>query len=148
MTARPSSICASLALALVFWGCDLTAIPQMDGALSVQPDQQEYRLSTEVHVDLTVVNTSRRTLFLPACGSDLTFVVERREDGTWENYKGGFCRAIYAMGYRTVAKPGTSFRLTTRIKEAGRYRVRLTYKAGRKAERPKITRSGAFFIRS
>ncbi|GEM_PF-6972286 len=133
---------------LVFWGCDVTGEPQSRRAISVASEQKQYTLGPDAQVDFTVANPSNRMLYLPVCGPDLTFVLERRADGAWESYSGGLCPAIYAMGYRRILDPGASFRITTRIGEAGRYRVRLSYKTSRQAEEPEVVRSNTFFVRA
>ena len=132
---------------LVFWGCDLLGHSGTRSDISIQPEHQEYTLNPEAQVELTVTNTSESTLYLPVCGPDLTFIVERRKSGTWENYNTPLCRAIYAMGYRRAVEPGASFSITTEISEAGRYRMRLSYKTDREVDDPSDARSGTFTVR-
>lgn len=131
---------------LVFLGCDSTGAPQTSEDISIEPERKQYTLDPEAQVDFTGINISDRTLYLPVCGPDLTFIVERHEGGTWEHYSGGLCPAIYAMGYRRAVEPGASFRMAARIGETGRYRVRLSYKSNRKAEEAQDVRSEAFTV--
>lgn len=135
-------------MSLVFWGCDLTGASQTSEDISIEPEQDQYTLGPEAKVNFTAVNTSHRTLYLPVCGPDLTFYMERYEDGEWESYSGGLCPAIYAMGYDRAVEPGDSLRITSRIGEAGRYRVRLSYKTSRDAEEPKNVRSEEVIVRA
>ena len=134
-------------MSLVLWSCDSAGTSQSSENISIEPEQMEYTLDPDAQIDISIVNTSARTVFLPVCGPDLTFVVERFESGTWENYSAGLCLAIYAMGYRRTAEPGDSFRVTTRIEEQGRYRVGVSYKTSRDAEDPKNVRSEEFVVR-
>jgi hypothetical protein len=97
----------------VLWGCDSAGTLRSDDDISIGPEKMQYTLNPDAQIGISIVNTSARTLFLPVCGPDLTLVVERFESGTWENYSGGLCLAIYAMGYRRTAEPGDSFRVTT-----------------------------------
>jgi hypothetical protein len=135
-------------MSLVLWGCDSAGTSQSGEGISIEPEQMQYTLDPDAQSGISIVNTSARTLYLPVCGPDLTFVVERFESGTWENYSAGLCLAMYAMGYRRTAEPGDSVRVTTRIEEEGRYRVGVSYKTSRDEEEPKTVRSDGFVVRA
>jgi hypothetical protein len=97
------------------------------------PSAGDVRISTSVNrsaprgqlnVSAIVENRGSRTVLLPQCGDRVVVLVDRREDGRWELYKGGYCIADVAWGPLELA-PGAGTTAAESITERGTYRLRL-----------------------
>ncbi|WP_157621421.1 hypothetical protein [Salisaeta longa] len=136
-----------LLLPLVLWGCDVTGAPDIEEALTVVSEQAQYTLNPVAEVTLVVTNKSPQALFLPTCGPNLSYSVERRVRATWKTHSVVLCPAVLGWEDKRVA-PGATFRFTVRISEEGRYRVHLSYETSPDAEPSKNVRSEVFVVKA
>lgn len=98
------------------------------------------------NVAITVENQGSRPVLLEHCGDRLLVMVDRREDGEWETYKGGLCTAEVSWAPRELA-PGARLTAAEWLTQPGRYRLRLAASYRDDREPVRTVTSGGFTVR-
>lgn len=110
----------TLALALLVAACNApTGL-----ATGVRLDMAQSVFARGAPIAFTVVNTSRQTVFVAACGDRMSVAIEHWEDAAWRQYSSGVCLAIYPMVPLPVSA-GASREGSRVVRDAGRYRILL-----------------------
>lgn len=127
---RRAWVVAGLAMALV--ACGTTANPDAglpSAGLRVQTTATSFPVDSPVTV--SVVNISSDTLMLNGCCGSLTVAVDQWMGTAWQQFAGGYCRAMCPLG-PLVLGPGDSVvgEPTTRL-DVGQYRLHVgVYRPG------------------
>lgn len=77
-----------------------------------------------VSVPFSVTNRGSNAIFVDRCGSQVTALVDRRHDGGWHQYMGGYC-PLDLSSFPLELGPGKTVQSRTAIRESGEYRIRV-----------------------
>ena len=128
-------------------GCDTFSGDSSNGDLVLQTTQSTY--ATGDTVKATLESRSPYTpssVYLNGCGYRLLLTVEKRENGEWESYRSGLCKAIYRMGFFREMEVGERWAVGL-ISEPGMYRLRQQIKVERaESKEPQTLYSNRFAV--
>jgi hypothetical protein len=127
--------------ALLLSACQLTTAPGfVDLTLRVGTEAIAMnRGGGELVVPFTVRNHSGETAFLPRCGDDLLFELQRSGNGQWVNVRAALCPTVHDMAPLPLA-PGGAVQGVYRVERVpGRYRLVLAVHDATGESRPLVS---------
>lgn len=93
-----------------------------EASLRLSLEKVAFELDPTVDVLFTLSNRGGATVYVPACGDQVTAEIQRREGGAWAKYSGDLCVTVLPMSPLAVAS-GEALQGTRSIAEPGRYRL-------------------------
>lgn len=130
----------------LFVACDDTTGPS-GLRVSTSDDRLELHPQGMAEVSFSITNRGGTSVFLLSrCGDRIIPVIDRKESGSWAQYIGAFCQAIYDMSPLELG-PGESLHSVSFIHDAGTYRLRIEAGSGPNATTQWTTVSNSFTVK-
>lgn len=128
--------------------CDDTTGPSDSGLrLSTLEDRLVLPAQGVVDVSFTITNRGETSAFLSRCGDRIMSAIDRKgSDGSWAQYNGDMCLAIYDMSPLEIA-PGESLHGMRGLHEVGTYRLRIGTSSNPSATAQWTTVSDSFTVK-
>lgn len=139
--------CGWLVVGSLFVACDDTTGPSESG-LRVLTSDDRLVLPAQGMAEVSFIITNRggTSVFLSRCGNRIMSAIDRKERGSWAQYSGDLCQAIYDMSPLEIG-PGESLHSMRSIHKAGTYRLRIGARSSRTATAQWTTVSESFTVK-
>jgi hypothetical protein len=119
-------------------------VHQNSDLVTIELQQTFYNAQEEIDIEYHFGGPD--SVYLPHCDFQIGSLVEKKENGNWQDYSSELCDAIYLSGLM-LANPDSTYFDKIKIRDVGEYRIRFAYYLDSEFLNPQSATSSSLFIR-